>query len=289
METGPALHHLIARHSAKGLAMWFWRRRKRTTVPVVRLQGTIGLGSALRQGLSMASVEGALTKAFAMRGPAVALVINSPGGSPVQSSLIYTRIRALAAEKDKTVLVFVEDVAASGGYWLATAGDEIFADPTSIVGSIGVVTASFGFTELLDKVGVERCIYTIGENKAILDPFKPEREADVAILKAVQGDIHDAFVAVVKARRGHKLSDDPDLFTGRFWAGASALAHGLVDGIGDVRTVLRARYGNKVRIRTVSATRTPFWRARFGVSAGLGAADLIGAVRADALWQRYGL
>lgn len=269
--------------------MRFWPKRGRPTVPVVRLQGTIGLSSPLRRGLSIAGVESALAKAFAVKGPAVALVVNSPGGSPAQSSLIYRRVRALAEEKNKQVLVFVEDVAASGGYWLAIAGDEIFADATSIVGSIGVVTASFGFTELLEKLGVERRIYTIGENKAILDPFRPERESDVAILKAVQADIHEAFVAAVMARRGARLSDDPELFTGRFWSGSSALAHGLVDGIGDLRTVLRERFGDKVAIRQIAATRTPFWRARFGAAGGLCGADLVGALRADRLWEHYGL
>lgn len=269
--------------------MRLWPGRARTRVPVVRLQGTIGLGSPLRQGLTMASVESALAKAFAMKGPAVALVVNSPGGSPAQSSLIYKRIRALAQEKNKHVLVFVEDVAASGGYWLAAAGDEIFADATSIVGSIGVVTATFGFTELLEKVGVERRVYTIGENKAILDPFRPERENDVVILKAVQADIHDAFVAAVKERRGARLSGDPDLFTGRFWSGTSALGHGLIDGIGDLRSVLRERYGEKVSIRQVAAARSPFWRLRFGAGTAVSGADLIGALRADRQWERYGL
>ncbi|WP_108659450.1 S49 family peptidase [Acuticoccus kandeliae] len=268
--------------------MRFWRSRK-VTVPVVRLQGTIGMGSPLRPGLSMAGVASAIDKAFAMKSPAVALVINSPGGSPAQSSLIFTRVRKLAEEKEKRVFVFVEDVAASGGYWLAVAGDEIYADATSILGSIGVVTATFGFTELLEKLGVERRIYTIGENKAILDPFKPEREQDIAILRAVQQDIQDAFVAVVKARRGEKLSSDPDLFTGRFWSGTSALGHGLIDGIGDLRTVLRNRYGAKVVLKPISAARQSFWRKSLGLSADLSAEAMIGAVRADRLWERHGL
>lgn len=269
--------------------------RNRVVIPVVRLQGTIGFGGALRPGLSLTSVAGALAKAFAMKGPAVALAINSPGGAPAQSSLIFSRIRALADEHDKTVLAFVEDVAASGGYWLAVAADEIFADATSIVGSIGVVSAGFGFTELLGKIGVERRVHTIGENKAILDPFRPEREEDVAILKSVQSDIQAAFVAGVKARRAHKLADHDDLFTGRFWTGASALELGLVDALGEIRTVVRERYGKKAQLRLVTTSRSPFFRPRFvgtgGAAAlsGLSAEALIGAVRADRLWDRYGL
>ncbi|MCF3935605.1 S49 family peptidase [Acuticoccus sp. M5D2P5] len=271
--------------------MRFWRSSK-VTVPVVRLNGVIGMASPLRSGLSMAGVEAALHKAFAVKGPAVALLVNSPGGSPAQSSLIHSRVRALAAEKNKRVFVFVEDLAASGGYWIATAGDEIYADATSIVGSIGVVSASFGFTELIEKLGVERRVHTIGENKAILDPFRPVRPHDVEILHSVQQDVQDAFVALVKARRGDKLADDPELFSGRFWSGASAVSLGLVDGLGEARTVLRARYGEKVSLKTIPLGKQPFWRKGLGLSAGLSAlsADsLIGALRADRMWDRYGL
>ncbi|MBJ3774498.1 S49 family peptidase [Acuticoccus mangrovi] len=268
--------------------MRLWPKR-RTTIPLVRLQGVIGMGSSLRPGLSAASVEAALVRAFAMKGPAVALAINSPGGSPVQSSLIFSRIRGLAQEKKKTVLVFVEDVAASGGYWLATAGDEIIADATSIVGSIGVVTATFGFPELLQKIGVERRVYTMGENKSVLDPFQPEKPSDVGILHAVQADIHAAFIAVVKERRGARLADDPDLFTGRFWSGEAGRALGLVDRIGNLRDVLRERYGARVAVREVPARRPSFLRGRLGLGAALSADSLIGAVRSDRLWDRYGL
>ena len=262
--------------------------RSRTTVPVVRLTGVIGAVGGLRPGLSLGAVEAALGKAFRMKGPAVALVINSPGGSPAQSSLIFHRVRALAQEKDKRVLVFVEDVAASGGYWLAAAGDEIFCDPTSIVGSIGVVSATFGFTELLERIGVERRIYTIGENKAILDPFSEEKASDVAILKSVQQDVQDAFVAVIRERRGERLAAEPDLFSGRFWSGTNALALGLVDGLGEMRNVLRERYGESVRLRQIPIRRPTLLRPRLGVE-GLSAQSLIGALRADQAWQRYGL
>lgn len=265
--------------------MPLWPFRTRATVPVVRLQGVIGAGSALRPGLSLAGVEGALARAFAIRAPAVALVINSPGGSAAQSSLIAGRIRSLAAEHKRPVLAFVEDVAASGGYWLATAADEIFADETSIVGSIGVVSASFGFTELIEKLGVERRVYTQGENKALLDPFQPERPHDVEILRALQADIQRAFVAQVTARRGTRLADDPELFSGRVWSGAQAVPLGLVDGIGDLRDTLRERFGKRVRLKPVPVARPSLLRSRLGLSAE----EAIGAIRADALWRRYGV
>jgi ClpP class serine protease len=187
------------------------------------------------------------------------------------------------------VLAFVEDVAASGGYWLAAAGDEIFADPASIVGSIGVVTATFGFPELLAKIGVERRVYTIGENKAVLDPFRPERERDVEILHAVQEDVQAAFVAAVRERRGDRLADDPELFTGRFWSGAAAVTLGLADSLGDMRSILRERYGEKVVMRTISLGRPSLLRGRFGLSGPPSAESLIGAARAHLLWERYGL
>lgn len=266
--------------------MRLWPRSK-PVVPVVRLHGVIGQGSSLRPGLSLAGVEGALDKAFRMKGPAVALVINSPGGSPVQSSLIYQRIRALAEKHKRPTLAFVEDVAASGGYWLANAADEIIADPSSIVGSIGVVTATFGFPELLAKLGVERRVYTIGENKAILDPFKPERERDIQILAGVQRDVQDAFVEMIKARRGERLADEPDLFTGRFWSGTSAKGLGLVDGLGEIRTTIKARYGDKIAIKTVPTTRPSLLR-RLGGASAPSAESLIGAAWSHLLWQRYG-
>ncbi|WP_075221535.1 S49 family peptidase [Acuticoccus yangtzensis] len=268
--------------------MRIWPRWKAPVVPVVRLAGVIGQSSPLRPGLSLAAVESALDKAFAMKGPAVAIVVNSPGGSPVQSSLIAQRIQTLAKKHDKATIAFVEDVAASGGYWLAAAADEIVADPSSIVGSIGVVTATFGFPELLEKIGVERRVYTIGENKSVLDPFKPEKESDIAILHAVQADVHAAFVGAIKARRGARLSDDPDLFTGRFWSGEAGLALGLVDQLGEMRSVLTARYGEKIKLKTVSTTRPSLLR-RLGLAATPSAEALIGATHAHLMWQRFGL
>src|ERR1700761_2125910 len=217
-------------------------------VPVVRLSGVIGAVTPLRPGMSLAGVARTLERAFAVRNAkAVALVINSPGGSPVQSRQIYLRIRQLAAEKKLPVLVFVEDVAASGGYMIACAGDEIFCDPSSILGSIGVVGGSFGMTELIRKIGVERRLYTAGSHKATLDPFLPENPDDVARLKAIQREIHAIFISLVKQSRGSRLQgSDGALFTGEYWAGDTSVSLGLADSIGDLRSTLRARYGDKV-------------------------------------------
>ena len=230
------------------------------------------------------------------RAVAVAIVVNSPGGSPVQSHMIFRRIRELAEEKERRVIAFVEDAAASGGYMIACAGDEIIADPHSIVGSIGVVGGSFGFDKLIAKFGIERRIYTSGERKAMLDPFLPEDAGDVERLKKLQREIHDDFIALVKSRRGAKLTGpENDLFSGEFWTGRRALELGLVDAIGDLRGVLRQRFGDKVVTPLISAERGWFGRRVAGVGAlppavpaGL-AEDLISALEARALWARYGL
>src|SRR4051812_6353742 len=223
-------------------------------VPVVRLAGVIGAVTPLRPGMTLGSVAKMLERAFATRNAkAVALVINSPGGSPVQSRQIYLRIRQLAAEKKLPVLVFVEDVAASGGYMIACAADEIFCDPSSIVGSIGVVGGSFGFQELIKKIGIERRLYTSGDRKVSLDPFLPENADDVTRLKAIQREIHDSFIALVKERRGARLNGEDDyLFTGEYWAGERSIKLGLADSVGDIRTVLRARYGEKVKMPIIA-------------------------------------
>ena len=273
-------------------------RNEETVIPVVRLSGAIMAGgSALRPALNLASVAQMLEKAFAMKAaPAVAILVNSPGGSPVQSRFIFARIRQLAEEKNKKVFVFVEDVAASGGYMIALAGDEIIADPTSIVGSIGVVSGGFGFPELLKKIGIERRVYTSGENKAILDPFQPEKESDIDYLKTLQHEIHDVFIGMVKERRGSRLKDDPTLFSGLFWTGARALDLGLIDGLGDPRATLQARYGKDVRLQLVTAAKSLFGRRLPGVDASgperiaAAAADgLAQTVEERALWSRFGL
>lgn len=268
-----------------------------TTIPVIRLHGAIMAGGTqFRPSLSLAATAALIEKAFSFReAPAVAISVNSPGGSPVQSRLIFRRIRDLAEEKNKRVLVFVEDVAASGGYMIALAGDEIIADPSSIVGSIGVVSASFGFQDLLKKVGVERRVHTAGQNKAILDPFRPEKKEDVERLKALQLEIHETFIDLVRERRGGRLADDPDLFTGLFWTARKGLDLGLVDGLGDMRSFLRQRYGDKTKLQLITVPRGLFGR-RLGIFGSQGpdiaatAADgLIGAAEERALWSRFGL
>jgi len=237
----------------------FWRSRRRV-VPVVRLSGVIASGGGLRRGISLEAVEPQLKKAFAMRrARAVALIINSPGGSPVQSALIGQRIRELARKADVPVLAFCEDVAASGGYWLAAAADEIYANPASIIGSIGVVSAGFGFDRAIEKLGVDRRVYTAGERKMILDPFRPESEADVARLKSSQAEIHQQFIAHIVARRGGTLKGDhDDLFSGAFWTGATALDLGLIDGLDECRSLVTRRFGEDVDLVTIQPKKKLF-------------------------------
>src|SRR5215470_4827070 len=252
-----------------------WRRRP--TVGIVRLSGAIGMPLPLRgDSLSIASLAGALDRAFALKNlQAVALAINSPGGSAVQSALIAKRIRALAVEKKVPVLAFVEDIAASGGYWLATAADEIYADECSIVGSIGVIAAGFGFPELLQRLGIERRVHTAGPRKAMLDPFRSERPEDVARLMELQQEIHEG--------------DEAELFSGDIWTGRPALARGLIDGIGDLRSILRGRYGDKVKLVPVGAPRG-WLRRRLGLARPESWAEqLAAALEERALWGRYGL
>jgi signal peptide peptidase SppA len=270
-------------------------------VPVVRLSGLIGAVTPLRPGMSLAGVARLLERAFSTKNArAVALVINSPGGSPVQSRQIYLRIRQLAAEKKLPVLVFVEDVAASGGYMIACAGDEIFCDPSSILGSIGVVGGSFGFQELIQKIGVERRLYTAGAHKAMLDPFLPENPDDVARVKALQREIHGIFIALVKESRGARLKGADDfLFSGEYWAGETSVSLGVADAIGDLRSTLRARYGDKV-LTPVVAPATGLLSGLLGrKSAGAGTLgplgdvaglpdELISALESRAIWAKFG-
>ena len=270
-------------------------RERHPVVPVVRLVGAIGSVSALRPGLSIASCAPALERAFTMKGAkAVAIVVNSPGGSPVQSHLIYRRIRSLSIEKKLPVLVFVEDAAASGGYMIACAGDEIIADPSSIVGSVGVVSAGFGLDRLIERYGVERRVHTTGARKAMLDPFRPENPDDIVRLKAIQTDIFVAFSDLVSERRGAKLTKTPEeLFTGDIWAGRAALELGLVDAIGDLRTVLRARFGDKVKMRVIPLARPGLLARVFGRDPTIGPlidpGQAIAAVEERGLWARLGL
>ncbi|MBJ7535504.1 S49 family peptidase [Rhodomicrobium vannielii ATCC 17100] len=273
----------------------------RTTIPVVRLSGAIGAASPLRQGLTLSGCATALDRAFATKGPAVILQINSPGGSPVQSRLIYDRIVALKEEHDKKVYAFCEDVAASGGYMIACAADEIYADGSSIVGSIGVISAGFGFVHLIHKLGIDRRVYTSGENKMQLDPFRPEKPEEISRLKRLQAIVHEDFIALVKESRGDRIANSGgNLFTGEFWAGRQALELGLIDGIIDLRAKMRSEYGDKVRLKLISTERGFFRRkAGVGVSVsgtGMGisfaqgfADDLISALEERAIWARFGL
>jgi signal peptide peptidase SppA len=269
------------------------RFRRGPVVPVVRLSGVIASGGLLGgRSLSVESVAPLLKRAFDTRGAkAVALALNSPGGSPVQSALIAHRIRLHAKEKNLPVIAFVEDVAASGGYWLACAGDEIHADETSIVGSIGVVSAGFGFPELLNRIGVERRLHATGPHKAMLDPFRPEQPGDVERLKEIQADLFESFKALVRSRRAGKLkAEESELFTGSVWSGRRALEMGLIDGAAEMRQLMRARYGEKVRLVAIGARRG--WiprRLRPDIAPGDWAAAALAALEERMLWSRYGL
>ncbi len=268
-------------------------------VPVVRLTGIIGFSTPLKPGLTLASIAKSLDRAFSMRhARAVALLINSPGGSPVQSHLIFRRIRQLADEKGLRVIAFVEDVGASGGYMIACAADEIVCDLSSMVGSIGVVGGTFGFDKLMEKVGVERRLYTSGDRKAMLDPFLPEKPEDVKRLKQIQNEIHEAFIALVKERRGPKLAGpEKTLFSGEYWTGSTAVELGIVDSIGELRSFMRERYGEEVLTPVVAPEKGFLARRLRGADSALEllagnpgwAEDLVSALEARSLWSRYGL
>ncbi len=267
-------------------------------VAVIRLTGVIGRLGPLRSGLTLAGLAGVMEQAFKLKHlKAVAIAVNSPGGSPVQSSLIFKRLRALAEERDVPILAFAEDAAASGGYWLACAGDEIYADSNSIVGSIGVISAGFGFPEMIKRFGIERRVHTAGENKAILDPFEAEKPEDLKRLAAIHADIHESFIELVRDRRGRRLKgDDKEVFSGAFWTGRQALELGLIDGIGDLRTVLRDRFGKEVKLR-VMQPRKSWLKRRLGFRSSGGmeplsggwAGDLLASIEERFLWNRLGL
>lgn len=276
-----------------------WPFTRKNVVPVLRFTGTIGMVTPLRPGLSISGVAAGIEKAFKLsKLPSVAVLINSPGGSPVQSNLIFKRIRQLAEENEKKVYVFCEDVAASGGYFLAIAGDEIYADPSSIIGSIGVISASFGFVEAIDKLGIERRVYTSGRSKSTLDPFLAENPDDVSRLKAIQRDVHDVFIGLVKERRAGKLkAHDDELFSGAFWAGPRASELGLIDGISDVRTKMRELHGEDVHLQVVELQKGGLLSRFRRLAPATGehlpslafADDLVSAVETRALWSRFGL
>ncbi|MGR3495578.1 S49 family peptidase [Citreimonas sp.] len=265
------------------MAGWNPFNRKRPTVAVVRLQGAIGMAG--RTGMSDRSTAALLEKAFKRGKPAaVALEINSPGGSPVQSSLIGARIRRLAQEHEVPVFAFVEDVAASGGYWLAAAADEIWVDDSSVVGSIGVISAGFGAHVFLDRHGIERRVHTAGKSKSMMDPFRPEKDEDVARLKRLLEQIHGSFIDHVRARRGPKLADDPELFTGEIWVGRAAVEKGLADGVGHLVPQMEARFGDKVRLRRYEQKRPLLPRLGMALAGGV-----IGDIEERAQFARFGL
>lgn len=272
------------------------RFRGAAIVPVVHLSGVIGAVTPLRPGLTLSGVSPLLDKAFGMRGAkAVVLVINSPGGSAVQSHLIFTRVQQLSKEKQLPVVAFVEDVAASGGYMIACAADEIIADDSSIVGSIGVVGASFGFVDAIKKLGIERRIYTAGEHKVMLDPFKPEDPEDVARLKVLQAEIHSNFINLVKTSRGTRLTGpEKTLFSGEYWLAGTALSYGLIDRLGDLRTVMKERFGEDVLLPVVSKPRGMLsWFIPGAKLAALGDGDrmtdeIVSTLEARAVWARFG-
>ena len=262
-------------------------------VAVVRLDGVIGARGP--RGLALRRFAGALERAFSLRNlKAVALAVNSPGGSPAQSSLLYRRIRQLAQEKEVPVIAFAEDVAASGGYWLALAADEVFAEDTSLVGSIGVISASFGFAEVLRRLGIQRRLYTAGENKSLLDPFLAEDPKGVERLTALQRDMHEVFKELVRDRRAGRLkAEEATLFSGEVFTGRRALELGLIDGIGDLRSVLRQRYGENVRLRAFEPERRRLLVPRWGVprrsDIGDIASELLARLEERLIWARFGL
>ena len=271
--------------------LMFWKS-DHPKVSVLRLSGVIASGGgALRRNLNYETLEPVIKKAFAdQKQDAVILCINSPGGSPVQSALIGKRIRQLADKNNTPVIAFCEDVAASGGYWLASCADEIYADEASIIGSIGVISAGFGFTQAIAKLGVERRVYTSGESKSMLDPFKNENPKDVKRLKALQTEIHEHFIAHVKSRRGERLNEEEPLFTGSFWTGARAKQLGLIDEIGAMHSVLAQRFGENVKLKHITAKKRLFSLA--GSSASMGAAisqELVGEIDQRQHWARFGL
>lgn len=272
--------------------------KSKPLVTVIELSGVIGVSGPGRKGLSFQKLEKAIESAFKPADlDAVALAINSPGGSPVQSRLIFSAIRRLAKEKDIPVLSFIEDVGASGGYILAIAGDEIYADDSSVVGSIGVISGGFGFQEAISRLGIERRVYTAGENKAMLDPFKPEDAEDVARLREILDDLHAQFIDLVKSRRPDKIADDPEIFSGAVWTGPKAREKGLIDGTAQLDDFLRARYGKDVKIKRVSPESGSLLKRLLSSSDAMAtekpalfdAEALLDAAERRALWARFGL
>ena len=264
--------------------------KKKKIIPHIRLSGIIGSVGRFRQGINFASQQEIIDKAFSVKKAlAIAISINSPGGSPVQSHLLYSYIKKLAKKNNKKVLVFTEDVAASGGYLIACAGDEIYANSSSIVGSIGVISASFGFQDAIKKIGVERRVYTAGKNKSTLDPFKEEKEEDIQRLKKIQLELHEDFIKVVKTSRGAKLVDieKNNIFTGEFWSGSTSLKLGLIDGIGNADEILKEKFGDEVIIKKLEKAKSWLNKKLSGASSNQ-IDDLLNIIEEKSIWQRYG-
>ncbi len=263
--------------------------KKKKIVPHIKLSGIIGNVGKFKQGLDFSGQEDIISKAFSVKkSPCVAITINSPGGSPVQSHLIHDFIKQQAKKNKKKVIVFAEDVAASGGYLIACAGDEIFANSSSIIGSIGVIYSSFGFTELIKKIGVERRIHTAGKNKSTLDPFQEEKKEDIERLKSIQLDLHKNFIDVVEKSRGSKLKkSEIELFSGEFWSGTKAMDLGLIDGIGDVNQILREKFGEDIVIKKFEKTKS--WLSRKLSSSTHHVDQFANILEEKSVWQKYGL
>lgn len=270
--------------------------KRHPVVPVVRLNGAIGMVGAGRPSLTASAIDETLEKAFSVKGAvAVAIAVNSPGGAPVQAHLIHRRIRQLSQEKSLPVFAYVEDVAASGGYMLACAADEIVVDPSSIVGSIGVISASFGLDHAIEKLGIERRVHTAGTRKSILDPFRPEEPDDVEHLLALQREIHAMFINLVRSRRGERLVENEDMFSGLFWTGAAAIELGLADRIGTLNEDLVAKFGDKVDIRPITRGGGFLRRQIFGSTGEMkmppviSAEEVLAAIESRAHYSRYGM
>ena len=262
--------------------------KKKKIVAHIKLNGVIGNGGRFKQGLDFSGQEEIIEKAFSLKkAKAVAITINSPGGSPVQSHLIYSFIREQAKKNKMKVLVFAEDVAASGGYLIACAGDEIYANSSSIIGSIGVIYSSFGFTELIKKIGIERRVHTAGKNKSSLDPFQDEKKEDIERLKNIQLDLHKDFIDVVEESRGSKLKKDQiELFSGEFWSGSKAKELGLVDGIGNANQILKEKFGEDVVIKKFEKSRG--WLSKKLSSSTNQMDQFANILEERSIWQRYG-
>ena len=263
--------------------------KKKKIIPHIKLSGVIGNVGKFKQGIDFASQEEIIKKAFSIKkAPAVAISINSPGGSPVQSHLIHDQIRSLAKKNKKKVLIFAEDVAASGGYLIACSGDEIYANQSSIIGSIGVIYSSFGFTDLISKIGVQRRVYTAGKNKSTLDPFMEEKQDDIERLKNIQLDLHKDFIEVVENSRLDKLKKDSgiELFSGEFWSGRKAKELGLIDGIGNADKILKEKFGDDVIIKKFEKTKG--WLSQKLSSSNNQVDQLANILDERSIWQRYG-